>query len=91
MKRGVATPTKENFTPSLEIENMVSYAFVLGQWTVCYEDGVWWAELTDGDEDDEIIVIENDEIHFELSSELLGIGLTDDLFRQYKDIVTFDN
>lgn len=70
-----------------DIDYIHSFVFELDDWMICFEDGKWWAEFSEGDEDVDVLVVEDDETPFEETEELLSIGLTQDLFETYKRIV----
>lgn len=73
-----------------EIENIQEMRFQLDSWDIVFtEDGLIYAEVSDGDEDEPVIMIADNSsgIKFSLDDQLLDIGLTEERYLQMKEIV----
>jgi len=74
-----------------EIEDIQETRFQLDDWDIVFsEDGLIYAEVSDGDEDEPIIMIEDEQeqLRFSIDNQLLSeIGLSEEMYLRMKEIV----
>ena len=72
---------------NVEIVNMDTYEFEFEEFTIKFEDNVWFAEFVDP-EIESIILEDEKGCYFENEVQLLNCTLTKERFKEFKKIVS---